>query len=167
MTAISYSKSLVNPVTLLSTSDGYHENIATMSWVCSLSHKPPLLMVSISPLRFSHDLVLRSGEFAIMVLSENQKELSTLAGTLSGKNQNKWNLEPFRNSKKAAEYIKAPVLAGCTAVFECRLMNHLTTGDHTLCIGEVVHQTSQNQLNPLILFNRQYFKLGEFVEQYP
>jgi flavin reductase (DIM6/NTAB) family NADH-FMN oxidoreductase RutF len=163
----SFSKNLAHPVTVISVSDGNHENIATMSWVCALSQKPPLLMVAISPLRYSHDLVLSAGEFAIMVLAENQKEQSTLAGTISGKNQNKWELSPFRDHKKAGEYIKAPVLAGCNAVFECRLINHLTTGDHTLFVGEVVHYSADSQVNPLILFNRQYFKLGQFLEQYP
>ena len=124
-------------------------------------------MVSISPLRYSHDLVLAANEFSILVLSESQKELSTLAGTLSGRKQNKWQLPPFRENKKAGELIKAPVLKGCRAIFECRLINHVTAGDHTLFIGEVIHQQSNEQNNPLLLFNHQYFKLGQFIEKYP
>ena len=81
MNSISYSQNLVSPVTLISISDGDRENIATMSWVCALSRKPPLLMVSISPLRYSHDLVLSAGEFAILVLSDTQEKISTLAAT--------------------------------------------------------------------------------------
>ncbi len=164
---ISYSQNLVHPVTLISVSDGTRENVATMSWVCSLSHKPPLLMVSISPLRYSHDLLISAGEFTIMVLSDTQKELSTLAGTLSGKKQNKWSLAPFRDYKKSGKHIKAPVLKGCEAIFECRLVNHITAGDHTLFIGEVIYQESADQLKPLILFNHQYFKLGQLIEKYP
>ncbi len=36
-----YSRHLVHPVTLLSVSDGTHENIATMSWVAAVSTDPP------------------------------------------------------------------------------------------------------------------------------
>jgi flavin reductase (DIM6/NTAB) family NADH-FMN oxidoreductase RutF len=124
-------------------------------------------MVSISPLRYSHDLVLSAGEFAILVLSDAQEKISTLAGTLSGKRQNKWTMAPFRDYKKPGKLIHAPGLEGCRAIFECRLINHLVTGDHTLFIGEVIHQEYDDQVNPLILFNRQYFKLGSFIKQYP
>lgn len=167
MNLTSYSQNLVHPVTLISLSDGNRENIATMSWVCALSRKPPLLMVSISPLRYSHNLLLDANEFTILVLSESQKELSTLAGTLSGRKQNKWNLPPFRDNKQAGKLNNASVLKGCRAIFECRLKNHITAGDHTLFIGEVVHQENDEQINPLVLFNHQYFKLGQFIEKYP
>lgn len=167
MKTISYSQNLVHPVTLLSTSDGEHENIATMSWVSALSRKPPLLMVSVSPLRYSHDLLLRSREFAILVLSEIQREMATLAGTLSGSHNQKWSLAPFKQAKKPAHQIKASLLRGCLATFECRLVNHLTAGDHTLFIGEVVNQEQNSLQNPLILFNRKYFSLGDFIEKYP
>ncbi|MEJ2537651.1 MAG: flavin reductase family protein [Calditrichia bacterium] len=76
----SYSRHLVHPVTLISCSDGKKENIATMAWVSAVSSDPPLLMVAVSPKRFSHDLILSSGEFAILVLSNLQKELATVAG---------------------------------------------------------------------------------------
>jgi len=167
MKTINYIQSLVHPVTLLSTSDGEHENIATMSYVSALSKKPPLLMVSVSPLRYSHDLMLRSGEFAILVLGEAQREMATLAGTLSGADREKWNMPPFKQAKKPAHKIKAPLLRGCLAAFECILVNHISAGDHTLFIGEVVNQEQDNRLNPLILFNRKYFSLGNFIEKYP
>jgi len=167
MNSISYSQNLIHPVTLISISDGNRENIATMSWVCALSRKPPLLMVSISPLRYSHDLLISAGEFAIMVLSETQTELSTQAGTLSGKKHNKWNIPAFRDHKKSGKLIKASVLKGCTAIFECRLINHSTAGDHTLFIGEVIYQEINELVRPLILFNHQYYKLGQFIEKSP
>jgi len=167
MKTISYSQNLVHPVTLLSTSDGTHENLATMSWVSALSRKPPLLMVSVSPLRYSHDLILDSREFALLVLSESQREMATLAGTLSGAKQQKWQIPLFMQARKPAREIKAPLLSGCLATFECRLVQHVTAGDHTLFIGQVVSQEQNTRLNPLILFNRKYYRLGDFIEKYP
>lgn len=163
----SYSRHLVHPVTLLSVSDGKIENIATMAWISAVSFKPPLLMVAVSPNRYSHDLVLKAGEFAILVLSNLQKELSTLAGTVSGRKINKWDLEPFTRLKKDAEFIKAPLLKECRAELECKLVNHITAGDHTLFIGEILKSAYNNDVQPLILFNHHYLNPGQFIAEYP
>jgi len=167
MNTLFYSRHLVHPVTLLSVAHGDKENIAAMSWVSALSRNPPLLMVAVSPKRYSHQLLLDSQEFAINILKDNQNELSTLAGTHSGRNENKWESEPFRKLRKTATKIGVPVLKDCLAVFECKLEQHIPTGDHTLFVGEIVHSESQTEANPLVLFNRQYFQLGNFVSKYP
>jgi flavin reductase (DIM6/NTAB) family NADH-FMN oxidoreductase RutF len=162
-----YSRHLVHPVTLISSSDGERENVATMAWVSAVSTEPPLLMVAVNPKRFSHDLVLASREFAILVLSNLQKELATLAGTISGRKTNKWELDPFSRLKRKAEKIKAPVMNECRAILECKLVNHITAGDHTLFIGEIVSSEIDQNVQPLILFNHRYFNPGQFIANYP
>ncbi len=163
----SYSQHLVHPVTILSVSDGKKENIATMSWVSAVSTKPSLLMVAVSPRRYSHSLIVKSGEFAILVLSNLQKELATLAGTISGTKKNKWDLPQFQLLRKPAAKIKAPVLKDCRAILECKLVNHSTAGDHTLFLGEIIHTEFDLNVQPLILFNRKYFNPGQFIANYP
>lgn len=162
-----YSRQMVHPVALISTREGDTENIATMAWLSPVSFDPPLLMVAVSPRRFTHDLVLKSGEFAIMILSANQKELATLAGTRTGRKTNKWDLPEFRRLRKAPRQIGAPLLSECRASYECRLVQHFTTGDHTLFIGEVLEAEAEQSLNPLILFNRHYYDLGRLIGRYP
>ncbi|GAB4375604.1 MAG: flavin reductase family protein [Calditrichia bacterium] len=162
-----YSSQLVHPVTLISVSHEGTENIATMAWVSPVSFNPPFLMVAVSPKRFTHELILKSKEFALMVLTDEQKELSTLAGTKTGRKENKWDLAPFRELREEATTIRAPVLRGCRAVFECKLARHWTVGDHTLFVGEVIHHRYNDDKNPLILFNRRYFELGRFIAAYP
>ncbi len=162
-----YSRYVVHPVTMLSVSHGDRENIATMAWVSPVSTTPPLLMVAVSPKRYSHNLVLKSSEFAIIVLTDQQKELSTLAGTISGAKQNKWEMQQFAELKTPAKEINTSVLRNCLAVYECKLVDHFSTGDHSLFIGEVIHSDPNDELQPLILYNRQYLKPGEFVAKYP
>lgn len=165
--ARSYSRQLVHPVTIISVSTGTTENIATMAWVSPVSFDPALLMVGISPKRFSHDLVLEAREFALLVLSDTQKELSTLAGTRSGRKENKWELEAFRKIRKQPKIIASPLLAGCRAVYECKLQDHFPAGDHTLFVGEIVRAEIDWEKQPLLLFNRNYHKLGDFIAKYP
>lgn len=164
---ISYSRHFVHPVTLLSVSDGENENIATMAWVSPVSARPPLIMVAVSPKRYSHDLVLKSKEFAILVLSNLQKDLATLAGTISGSKKNKWEMTPFKILKKDSEIIKAPLLKECRANLECKLVNHVSAGDHTIFIGEIVRIEFNSEVQPLILFNRTYLNPGQFIAKYP
>ncbi len=162
-----YSRQFVHPVALLSVKYQDIENLATMAWVSPVSFDPPLVMVAVSPKRYSHELVEKSGEFALIVLSDNQKELSTLAGTKSGRKEKKWDLEPFKRLRKEPQIIRAPLLKECRAAYECKLVNQLTTGDHTLFIGEVVAAEIHEDVDPLILFNREYRKIGDFIARYP
>jgi flavin reductase (DIM6/NTAB) family NADH-FMN oxidoreductase RutF len=163
----SYSKQLVHPVTLLSVSDGSRENIATMAWVAAVSSDPPLITVAVSPKRYSHELVETANEFAILILSDNQKELSTLAGTTSGRKVNKWEIEPFKKLRMEPTIIKSPLIKGCRASLECKLESEIKTGDHTLFIGKIVHSQFNTNVQPLILFDRCYFNLGNFIANYP
>ncbi len=165
--SVSYSRQLAQPVTLLSVSDGKSENVATMAWVMPVSSNPPLLTVAVSPRRHSHDLVLAAGEFAVLVLTDQQKNLSTLAGTISGRNQQKWELPEFKGLRREADIIKAPLIRDCRAVYECRLVNHVTAGDHTLFIGEILRAEADDSKNPLILFDRRYIGPGEVIARYP
>ncbi len=162
-----YTRQMPHPVTLISVSDGKEENIATMSWCSPVSFEPPLVMVAIRPNRFTHDILLRSGEFGLMVLSEMQKEMATLAGTLTGSKAQKWELETFRRFRKEPRTIRAALLRECRAVYECKLTNHMTAGDHTIFVGEIIHGEIDPDQKPLILFDRKYFGLGDFIARYP
>ncbi|MFZ0390579.1 MAG: flavin reductase family protein [Calditrichia bacterium] len=162
-----FTKTLVHPVTLLSVKAGSEENISTMAWVSSVSHTPPMLMVAVNPRRYSHQLLEKTDEFAIIVLSDSQKNLSTLAGTQSGRNIAKWDLQEFNSQRRAASKIDVPVLENSRANLECKLRRQVTAGDHTLFIGEVIHLEFDGDRSPLILYNRQYFGIGEFLADYP
>ncbi len=162
-----YSRQLAHPIVLISVSDGKNENLATMAWVSPVSFVPPMLMVAVSPKRYTHELVLKAKEFSIIVLSDEQKELSTLAGTVSGKKKNKWKMEPFRSLRKEPRKIRSPLLQECRANFECKLKNHFTAGDHTIFVGEIVSGDYNPGVNPLLLFDRKYFRLGELIGAYP
>ena len=162
-----YSRHLVHPVCLLSVSDGTNENISTMSWISAVSTEPPLLSVAVSPKRYSYQLILNAQEFAILILSNLQNELATLAGTVSGHKKDKWSLPQFQLLRKAPKRIKSPVLKDCRAILECKLVQQLKTGDHSLFIGEIVHTEYDPNVQPLILFNRKYYNPGQFIADYP
>jgi flavin reductase (DIM6/NTAB) family NADH-FMN oxidoreductase RutF len=160
-----YSSHFPDPVMLVTVSAGKRTNVMTVAWSSPVSFKPPILMVSIAPKRFSHDLILEAGEFGVSVLADDQRELSSLAGTLSGKKTDKLARSEFKliNPRK----INAPLIAGARAWYECKLLSHESIGDHTVFYGEVLRSDADESKSPLVLFNHKYYALGAEKGIYP
>ncbi len=106
---------------------------ATVNWVTQSSFKPPLVAVAIKADSSAHALVKATKAFALNVLGKGQQKLAfaffkpaVVEGqTISG--------EPFRSGATGA-----PLLESATAFVECRVVNALEGGDHTLFLAEVV-----------------------------
>jgi flavin reductase (DIM6/NTAB) family NADH-FMN oxidoreductase RutF len=161
----SYSSQFPDPIALVTVKSGDKVNVMTAGWTSPVSSNPPILMVSIAPQRFTHDLVLESREFGLSILADDQKNLSELAGTLSGKKVDKMLRPEFEFVE--AEKIGAPLVAGARAWFECSLDSHQTVGDHTVFYGRVLKSTFDNTRSPLVLFFRKYYALGDVRGTYP
>lgn len=160
-----HSNQFCLPVAIVSVAVGEKVNIMTAAWVGPLSHKPPIVYVSIAPKRYTHDLILEAREFSLNILADDQRELSTVAGTISGRKEDKLEQSIFK--QEPGIKIKAPRLKGVRAVMECKLINHFNAGDHTVFVGEVVNFVHNEDKSPLILFNLKYHKLGEYLADYP
>ena len=65
-------------------------NGMTAAWVSQVSLKPLLVMVSIAPSRYSHDLIKKSGIFAVNVLDRDQADLGKRFGFKSGRQVDKF-----------------------------------------------------------------------------
>ena len=112
------------------------------SWVTQVSYDPPLIMAAIHPNRYSHQLVLKSGHFALHILSREQKALlARFKGPVTN--------EKFEAMTWEDGLTGCPVLRDCIAAMECRVTQRLSPGNHTLFIGEVVHAVFKGENTPL------------------
>ena len=161
----SYSSQFPDPVALITVATAAHTNVMTAGWASPVSSAPPILMVSVAPARFTHDLILEAKEFGVSILADDQKKLSELAGTLSGRKKDKLSLPGFETF--ASEKIKAPLIKGARAWFECKLHSHHTVGDHTVFYGTVLAIKVDGSKSPLVLFYKKYYALGEVKGVYP
>lgn len=144
-------RSLVWPVCLVGAKENGKHNVMTVAWISQVSHDPLLVMVSIAPGRFTHDMIVRTGEFMVSVLSAEQQEASTFCGSRSGRDVDK--IAHLNLKTEPAKIIKVPRLAGCVANLECRVVSRHTAGDHTLFIGEVVAaDVAAEEIQPLIMY---------------
>jgi flavin reductase (DIM6/NTAB) family NADH-FMN oxidoreductase RutF len=108
----------------------------TLTWIMPASINPPLIAISISPTRYTHQLIQETGEFVINIPTIDIIDAVFFCGAVSGIKCDKFKetgLTPLQARK-----VKLPIIKECIAHLECKLKNQLTIGDHTVFIAEVV-----------------------------
>jgi flavin reductase (DIM6/NTAB) family NADH-FMN oxidoreductase RutF len=112
-------------------------NFMTAAWHTYLSHSPALYGVAIGNGRYTYDLIKNSGSYTVSFLSiEHIMKIHSL-GKLTGKIYNKVDL--INLAVETGVKVDAPYLTEAYAVLECKLVNTVMTGDHTLFVGDILH----------------------------
>lgn len=137
-------------VTVVTTSTDRGPLGMTANSFASVSLDPPLVLWS--PARHSKRFpAFEAAEyFAIHVLSDDQEALA-IRFAQSG--------EDFDGVSHTAGLGGAPVIAGCTAVLECRHAAGHDGGDHLILVGEV-EQLTHTQAEPLIYHRGRFTRLA-------
>jgi flavin reductase (DIM6/NTAB) family NADH-FMN oxidoreductase RutF len=147
-----FSSLFAESVTVITAKLGDRENAMPATWCIPVSFNPPMLAVSISPERFTHDMVKESKKFGVCLLSEQQAELSRKLGSASGRDTNKLKgLDIFYGD------MGVPLIEGCVACMECSVSDEAREGDHTVFTGEVKSLYTSDK-KPLLLFKGGYMK---------
>ena len=111
-------------------------NIITLAWHSPVSIKPPMYGISIDPRRYSHDGIVKNGEFVVNFCDMSILDHVHYCGRHSGRKFDKFTatgLTPY-----VAQKVKAPLIAQAYAHLECKLVAHHLYGDHTWFVGEVL-----------------------------
>lgn len=111
-------------------------NAMGIAWVTRTSFDPFLIMISVDKRRYSHGGILKHKEFVLNYPSEDQAEAAWICGTKSGRDGDKIKLAGLKLVDSAA--VKAPTIDGVTVALECKVVDQIETGDHTVFIGQVV-----------------------------
>jgi flavin reductase (DIM6/NTAB) family NADH-FMN oxidoreductase RutF len=115
---------------------GTRPNLITVAWAGTVCSTPPMLSVSIMPVRFSHRLIQRSREFVVNIPSQQQLRAVDQCGVWSGRDTDKFartGLTPV-----PAQHVRAPLVAECPINLECRVRDVRTLGSHDLFLAEVL-----------------------------
>lgn len=141
----------VTVVTTIDPADGAPQGV-TVSAFSSLSLSPPLVLFCLGSKTSSMEAFKKSGHFAINVLGESQRDLSI---RFASRAEDKWN-----GISHTVGQTGSPLLGGCVANLDCRLINVIEGGDHQIFIGEVVDLMHREGGAPLIYFRGGYMDLG-------
>jgi len=124
---------VINGTFVITSGTGARTNGMTAAWVTRVSHVPPLIAVSVGHSRYTRQIIDDAGAFCVNVLSSSQLEIGKRFGFVSGKNEDK--LEGIRHEMGE---LGCPILEGVAAHMECKVIDALDAGDHTVYIGEVI-----------------------------
>jgi|SRR4030095_15650753 len=125
-------------VVLITTRFGDKENVLPIDWHIPLSFSPKLYAISLESKNFSYDLIQKSKCFVVNFVSAELEKRIIESGRISGKETDKF--ETIGLEKIEAKKINSPVLKDSLGYLECKVIDTIITGDHTLFIGEVVHE---------------------------
>ncbi|HKZ93652.1 MAG TPA: flavin reductase family protein [Candidatus Bathyarchaeia archaeon] len=111
-------------------------NIITLAWSTPTSFKPPMVVISIAPRRFSHKMIEETGEFVVNVPTMDIVKETLFCGRISGSACDKFKEAPL--TPLPAKRVRSPIIKECVAHLECKVVEKIKTGDHTLFVGEVI-----------------------------
>jgi flavin reductase (DIM6/NTAB) family NADH-FMN oxidoreductase RutF len=125
------------PTVLVSSAHAGQQNVMAAAWNMPLDFEPAKVCVVIDKTTYTRALVEASGEFALNVPDRSMAAAAFAVGDCSGKDINKfkqWSLATF-----PARKISAPLLEGCIAWLECKVLPERHIQDrYDLFIGEVL-----------------------------
>ncbi|HEX9262893.1 MAG TPA: flavin reductase family protein [Candidatus Binatia bacterium] len=144
---------------LISTAYEGKRNVQFAFRALGISDEPPLLLIGIQDKNFSREIIQKSGEFVLNVCSENQLHAVDKSRVLSGRNvEDKFaalGLETI-----PAKHVQAPLVVGCHANVECRVINEFAIDGLFLFVGEALAAHVDNQVAPIGRLAGKSFRLG-------
>jgi flavin reductase len=146
-------------VITVETAEG-HVHGMTASSFCSVSLRPPLVLVCVDHLAETYLHLRERGRFGVSVLKEDQEALSEFFA------------DPERNPDAANRlgihynHMKSgmPVVADTLANLDCEAVQDHAAGDHTIFVAEVKEVTVAEG-SPLLYFRGRYGACRERQEQ--
>lgn len=108
------------PTVLVSSAHGGRQNVMAAAWNMALDFDPPKVAVVIDKATLTRELVEASGEFVLNVPAREQAALTLAVGTQSGREVDKF--QKVGVGATAANTVGAPLIEGCLAWLECRVI---------------------------------------------
>ena len=132
----------------------------TASSFCSVSLRPPLVLVCVDQLAETYLHLSERGRFGVSVLKEEQEALSEFFADPERDPDAAFRLGIRYNLMKSG----VPVLADTLATVDCVVVQAHAAGDHTIFVGEVKEVTVAEGF-PLLYFRGRYGACRERQEQ--
>lgn len=146
-------RELAAGVTIITAGREHGRRGLTATAVCSVSADPPTLLVCINRSAEGHAAITESGSFCVNVIAvEHQRLAERFAGRDGAR-----GAERFEHGEWRALATGAPVLADAIAAFDCKLVQAIDAGTHTVFIGAVTATTVSPQRAALL------YRAGSFA----
>lgn len=126
----------------------------TVNSFASVSLEPLLILWSIDKRVSTYSDFLSTEKFSVNILAEDQSDLCTL---FSSRVADRFSQCDWKESD-----LQLPVLSNTLAVLQCKTVQQIEAGDHTILIGEVLD--IQNESKEPLLYHRR--NIGAIPESF-
>jgi flavin reductase (DIM6/NTAB) family NADH-FMN oxidoreductase RutF len=136
---------LPSPVLVIGTygADG-KPNIMTAAWGGIAGSEPPCVSVSLREATLTYHNIKASKAFTVNIPSEAYFKEADFVGLVSGKRFDKFKEAGLSAVK--SERVNAPLVAEFPYALECRLLQQVPLGLHTMFIGEIVGMVADSEI---------------------
>jgi flavin reductase (DIM6/NTAB) family NADH-FMN oxidoreductase RutF len=111
-------------------------NLMYAAWGGIAASKPPCVSVSLREATLTHGNIGRTEAFTVNFPSEKYFRAADFVGIVSGKSHDKF--KEARLTPVKSELVDAPIVNEFPYALECKLINRVEIGTHTMFIGEIV-----------------------------
>lgn len=119
---------------VLSARDKDKDNGCIINTVMQATDTPLRLLATINKQSYTGELISRSGEFNVSILSESAKfPIYKTFGFKSGRDINKFENIPFKRSSNGITYLQG----NTCGVISCKVVNETDLGTHTLMLADI------------------------------
>jgi flavin reductase (DIM6/NTAB) family NADH-FMN oxidoreductase RutF len=143
-------------VTVVTTRLGDEVHGLTANAICSVSLEPLLVLVCVDHAADTHPLLEKSGVFAVNILSDEQEHVSRLFAGPTEEKAGRLEAMGYRTAVTGA-----PIIDGCLAYLDCRVVAAYPGGDHTIFVGQVEEAEIGEHSSPLLFFRGRYERVRE------
>lgn len=122
-----------NALCLVGSRHGDEWNGMTQSWITQVSMEPVLIAISVDQSAVTHRLIVESGVFTVNLWSAEDTRTFVKFSKPATKEGMALNDRRIREGETGA-----PIFEEAVAYMECRVIQAVDTGTHTLFLGELV-----------------------------
>lgn len=119
----------------------------TVSWLMQSSFDPPLVVNCIKKETGSHEMLRKSGVFAISFLDSGQKDLAAKFFKPQSRVGNKFADVDFYEGAETG----CPIISDSLGYIECKVVASVEQGDHSVFVAEVIGAGIHREGDPLLL----------------
>lgn len=161
------------PAVMVSCGDMENSNIITVAWTGILNTNPAQVYISVRPERYSHDIIEKTGEFAINLTNSKLAYATDWCGVKSGLKVDKF--KEMNLNKEELKHIKSPGIKESPVTVECRVKEIRKLGSHDMFIADVLSIDADEKYidekgafditkcNLIAYSNGKYFEMGKQV----
>ena len=132
------ASTLLSPVPAVLVSCGGGEtppNVLTVAWAGTVCSDPAMLSISLRAATHSHGIIKQNREFVVNLPTEEQIKIVDFCGVASGRDVDKF--EHTGLTAGPGSTVDAPIIMECPVNMECKVLQVLELGLHTMFIAEI------------------------------